>query len=101
MVSGLRVTPGSGKGTCKVSFGGPGGLNGRVIVAAPEEATVTMAADTMEIDLGGKKIYIQATSRKAAELINLASRQTVCVSVLGFNSAGSSPLAPSIEVTPQ
>ncbi len=101
MVKNLQAAPSRGKGTCVASCAAERGAKGYVCVAAPEDVKATMNGDTLEINAGGKMIYVKTSGRRTVQLHALASSQPICVTMYAFNSAGSGPLAPSIEMTPQ
>ncbi len=101
MMSNLKAAPGDGKGVCAVSCTSSKDISGYLVVAAPEEVTVAMVGDAIELTLNGIKMYVKPTSRRITQLTNLASKQSVCVSMIGYNAAGTGPLTSSIEVTPQ
>ncbi len=101
MMSNLKAAPGGGKGVCAVSCTSSKDISGYLVVAAPEEVTVAMVGDAIELTLNGIKMYVKPTSRRITQLTNLASKQSVCVSMIGYNAAGTGPLTSSIEVTPQ
>ncbi len=101
MLQDVKAAPGKGKGTAAVACKAQKGNNGYAAVAATPDTKVVLNGNTIEIEINGVKAYVKLSGKASVEFENLQSAQPLCISMVTFNSAGTSPLAPSIEVTPQ
>jgi hypothetical protein len=72
-----------------------------VFVAADTEMIVTQNGDTLKISVGDKTAYIRVDAHRETEFTDLVNKKSLNVTVYSVNTAGSSPAAPSQEVTPQ
>ena len=101
MLQDVKAAPGTGKGNTVVSCKAQKGNKGYITIAATPDTKVTMNGNTIEIEINGVKAYIKPFGKPKTNLQNLQSNQPLCVTMLTFNSAGSSPLGNSEEMATQ
>ena len=70
-------------------------------IAADPDMQVTQVNDLITVVAGGKKLYLQVSTHREVEFAGVDSKQSLNVLMFSVNSAGSSPVTVSHEVTPQ
>lgn len=100
-IKGFKAGIGNGKGTFCASCANPGEARGFLVIGAPKDADVQTVGDSIVIEMGGKKIYLQLDAKKKVQIGGATSSEPLLVYMQAFNTAGSSPLTGGKEVTPQ
>ncbi len=97
--TGLKVT--SGAGAAAVEVEKEGKVDAFIYVAAPQDATVRMVGETIQVTIGGKTVCIHADTHRTAHLQGLDAGAKMQVVVQAINAAGSSPVSDPTPVIAQ
>jgi len=77
------------------------GVAGYAYLAVPDGVTLTYNGDQVEIEVGGKKIYLLVDTHRKANFNNVDGGVKLNVSCYAVNRAGSGPAADPQDVIPQ